>query len=164
MSKSVWILIFIGIFFGIIFWSLASQQIESEVPYYLKMAILRTTVVDIHGVKIQSEVAKSDKDKIKGLSGRESLPENKGMLFVFSQPGVYTITMKGMKFPLDIIWIKDNTVVNLTSGATVPTADNIPEYQPITEVNYILEVNKGFIGSNNIRIGDEVKTGLSKSQ
>lgn len=163
MSRSTWILIFIAIFFGIIFWSLASEDITTQAPYYVKKLTLQTTNMEINGIKIQAEVAKSEKDRTKGLSGRLSMPENRGMLFVFDQPGVYTITMRDMKFPIDIIWIMDNKVVDLTSGAQVPdvNTNTVPEYQPRKEVNYILEVNSEFISRNNIRIGDEVKTGLS---
>lgn len=159
-------MIFIAIFFGIIFWSLASQQIESEVPYYVKFVTLQTTTVEFNNVKIDAEVVKSASAMAKGLSGRSSLPEDKGMLFVFSAPAVQTITMQGMKFPIDIIWIMDNKVVDLTSKAQVPDANTntVPEYRSAETVNYILEANDGFINNNTIKIGDEVKIGLQKSQ
>jgi hypothetical protein len=166
MSRSTWILIFIAIFFGIIFWSLASQEIESQAPYYIKFATLQTTTVEFNGVKINAEVVRSVKAMTKGLSGRDSLPADKGMLFVFSTPAVQTITMQGMKFSIDIIWIMDNKVVDLTNGAQVPdvNTNTVPKYQSSQQVNYILEVNNRFISENKIKIGDEVKISLQKSQ
>ena len=163
MSRSTWILIFIAIFFGIIFWSLASEDITSQAPYYIKTATLQTTKVEINGIKVEAEVAKSEKARNRGLSGRVFLPENRGMIFVFDQSGIYTITMRDMKFSIDIIWIKDNKVVDLTSKAQIPSVNVniVQEYSSKFEVNYILEVNEEFISKNNIRIGDDVKTGLS---
>ena len=41
----------------------------------------------------------------KGLGGRPCIPANRGMLFGFTKSGQYPIWMKGMHFPIDIIWI-----------------------------------------------------------
>ncbi len=50
-------------------------------------------------------LAKTDAERIKGLSGRDKLGTNEGMLFVFKDPGIYPFWMKNMKFPIDIIYI-----------------------------------------------------------
>jgi uncharacterized membrane protein (UPF0127 family) len=63
--------------------------------------------VIIAGVRLSVEVADTPAERGRGLSGREMLPENSGMLFVFDTPGRYGFWMYGMKFPLDIIWIDE---------------------------------------------------------
>ena len=55
-----------------------------------------------------------------GLSGYAGLPEDAGMLFVFPEPIQPTFWMKGMLFAIDIIWIRDGTVVQIHESATPP--------------------------------------------
>jgi len=60
------------------------------------------------------EIAKSQEEKKKGLSLREDLPFNSGMLFVYNKENFYSFWMKDMNFPLDIIWINaDNKIVHI---------------------------------------------------
>lgn len=124
---------------------------------------LPTTNVEVGGVKVKAEVVKSQAEIQKGLSGRESLGEGKGMLFAFEDPGRYSFWMKNMKFPLDFIWILDNKVVDLDLNVPIATNGQKPsEYMPLSEVNYVLEVNAGFIESHGIKPGDPVKIKLDK--
>lgn len=166
MNKSIWILIIIAIFFGSVFWVVSKKQIEkmgSDITVYVKQIIYKTTIIEINGVKIDAEVAKSEKDKIKGLSGRADLSENKGMLFVFGEPGIYEMTMRGMKFPLDAIWILNDKVVDLTENIKPPELLDKPIiFKPKFDANYVIEVNQGFISKNGIRVGLPVKIDLTK--
>src|SRR3989344_6701349 len=59
--------------------------------------------VGINGASIFAEVVASADARRLGLSGREGMGANSGMLFVFDQAGLYDFWMKDMKFPLDII-------------------------------------------------------------
>jgi len=102
-------------------------------------------------------VANTPESRMKGLSGRGKIGANEGMLFVMDDKRYHSFWMADMKFPIDIIWISDNKVVDLTKNAPVPTdPKNIPVFTPNTEVNKVLEVNAGYIEANNIAIGDEV--------
>lgn len=113
--------------------------------------------VMIRGHVIKVEVANTPESRMKGLSGRDKLGANNGMLFVMADKRYHTFWMSDMKFPIDIIWISDNKVVDLTKNAPVPTdPKNIPIFTPNTEVDKVLEVNAGYIDANNIAIGDEV--------
>lgn len=102
------------------------------------------------------------KDKLeRGLSGREKLGENEGMLFIMpkdSQPGFW---MKEMKFSIDIIWIKDNKVVEVSENLPVPDEqaqlDNLPKYSPQQPVDYVLEVNAGWARKNGIKPGTAIE-------
>ena len=57
------------------------------------------------------EVADTQASRELGLSGREKMGDDEGILFVFDTPGRYGFWMKDMQFPLDIIWINQNGVV-----------------------------------------------------
>lgn len=107
--------------------------------------------------KITLILAKSDKDRQKGLSGRSSLLEDQGMLFIFEKKGKYGFWMRDMKFPLDIIYIDDNTVVYLFEN--VPTggqAPNLTVYTPDTDANRVLELNAGGAKKYSIKKGTKI--------
>jgi len=94
----------------------------------------------------------------KGLSDRGSLPKDQGMIFLFEESADRAFWMKGMKFPIDIIWIKDSVVSEITPD--VPTVasgipDNeIPQYSPKSKVDYVLEIPANVAQKRGIKVGD----------
>ena len=102
------------------------------------------------------EIADTVEEKSLGLGGRESLPQDQGMLFVYDQPGVYGFWMKGMKFPLDFVWISQGKVVEVTQNVPVNNEVMPSVYQPKVVIEAMLEVNAGWVEKNNVKIGDEV--------
>lgn len=79
-----------------------------------------------------------------GLSGRKSLADNQGMLFVFPQEGYHSFWMKGMLFPIDIIWLdKDYKVVYVKENAQPCTFLYCPLYTPNKPAQYVLEAVPG---------------------
>jgi len=114
-------------------------------------------IVRINSVEIPVEVADSAISRLKGLSGRQSLDEKSGMLFVFDKPAIYSFWMPFMKFSIDIIWINNGKVVDISLN--VPddfNPINPAVYKPSEPVQYVLEVNAGFAEKENIKIGDAV--------
>jgi uncharacterized membrane protein (UPF0127 family) len=106
------------------------------------------------------ELAKTQAQQQQGLSGRNSLPQDQGMLFVFKTPDRYAFWMKGMKFPLDIIFINNNKIVTIYRNVPVPKdpkATNLPVYLPTQPANYALEINAGQALKHNFKNGDTVK-------
>ena len=115
------------------------------------------STVTLAGQTFQVELAQTGIERAQGLSGRESLCENCGMLFVFENPGIYPFWMNEMNFPLDIIWIKDDKVVDIWANAPVPQAGQaVSTYSPQVEANYVLEVNEGFADQTGLKAGDVV--------
>lgn len=110
--------------------------------------------VEINGQKFNLLVAKTDKDKQIGLSKYKNLPQDKGMIFIFDKPGSYPFWMKDMKFPIDILFIKQNTIV--TSYKNVPI-NNLTIYTPTESVDKVLEINAGLSDKYNISAGNTVK-------
>lgn len=117
---------------------------------------------------IQVEIADSDAQRSRGLSFRESLPEDRGMLFIFDYEARHSFWMRNMRFPLDIIWIdRDKKVADIKNGVQPceevgePFRDgyiekSCPSFLPRDQALYVLEVNSGFARKNNIKIGDKV--------
>lgn len=107
------------------------------------------------------EIAKTDKEREKGLSDRKSLCQDCGMLFIFDQPGNYTFWMKGMNFDVDILWISGDQVVDITYGAKAPAKEDstAPKtvYQSRVPADKVLEVNSGWVEKNKIFVGDKIE-------
>lgn len=111
-------------------------------------------------VGVNITLADNEKEREKGLGGVESMASDSGMLFVFPQQGVYRFWMKGMKFPLDFVWIRGNEIVDLLEKVPSPAPNQqdstLPIYQPTASIDKVLEVNSGFIARNNIKVGDKI--------
>lgn len=111
--------------------------------------------------EIQIEIADTKEKRSKGLSYRDSLPPDYGMLFVLENLSKPTFWMKGMKIPLDFIWIRDDSIVDLLENVPPPEEgqkdDTLPHYSPVSQVNRVLEVNAGYIAAHGIKIGDRIK-------
>lgn len=109
---------------------------------------MKVVNIEIGKQRYKVEVACTEGDRIKGLQGRESLDENKGMLFVFDEPDTIDFWMKDTKIPLDIIFIsEDMEVISVYQGE--PENENIAEED---NVKFVLEVNQG----SGIKEGDEL--------
>ena len=116
--------------------------------------------VSIGAAAVDAEVADDNAELARGLGGRDRLARDAGMYFVLTndRPRFW---MKGMRFPLDMIWIKDGRVVDVT--ADVPdeprgTPDSrLPSYSPARTANRVLEVNAGWARRHDVRRGDRVR-------
>lgn len=117
-----------------------------------------TGVITINEKIIKIEIAQTQSQQVLGLGNRDFLAVDSGMLFLYDNYGVRRFWMKGMRFPLDIIWISDNVIVGIESNVPVPENDQqiLPAYTSPQEVNYVLEVNAGYCETNDIRVGDKV--------
>lgn len=106
--------------------------------------------------KIYVEIADSPEEKKQGLSGRESLAEDRGMFFIYPEPGNYSFWMKEMKFNLDFVFINDQKVVDLKENIPFPQEGEEPEMiETEMEFDKVLEINQGMIEKIGIKIGDE---------
>lgn len=114
--------------------------------------------VSIGGNLINVEVVDSQTARSQGLSGRESLDPNSGMLFIFPTKGVYQFWMKDMKFGLDFIFINDAKITDLIKNVPAPSDPNhLNIYQPSTAGNTVLEVNAGYVDKHKIKLTDLVE-------
>lgn len=104
-------------------------------------------------------VAKTPKDREIGLSKYNNIPQNFGMIFLFDKPDFYSFWMKGMKFPIDIIFIKGDKIVTIYQNATPSKGQNegLLRYKPKSRADKVLEINSGLSQRYNIKEGDLVK-------
>jgi uncharacterized protein len=115
-----------------------------------------TATVTIHGEKLEVTVAKDDTTKQVGLSDKSSLEENKGMLFPFEEPGYYAFWMRDMKFPIDIIFLRGDRVVQIYRNIQPASGEDIPIYRPNEPADSVLEINAGLSDKYNLKEGDTI--------
>ena len=94
-----------------------------------------------------------------GLMFRESLDEDCGMLFVFSESSEKSFHMNHTQIPLDIAFINASGIVE--SIKELQPLNPVPVYSD-AEVLYALEVNRGWFSENNVNIGDQILNTLSE--
>ena len=122
--------------------------------------------VTIAGVEFLAELASTPGHRAVGLSGRDSLLSLTGMLFTWETGIATAFWMKGMRFPLDLIWIsKDCVVVNIMSDLPSPTPETpsgeLPLYRSEESAAYTFEINAGEARKHRIVLGSQVRfTGL----
>jgi len=108
------------------------------------------------------DMAVTDAERQQGLSGREFMAQDAGMLFVFEGEQPRQFWMKDMRFPLDIIWIDGQCrLVGVSADVPIPppNADDadIPRAPSNLPVRYVLELNAGEWGRAGLSEGDRVK-------
>ena len=106
--------------------------------------------------EIQAEIADNVVERAQGLSGRESMCETCGMLFVFPQAQVQNFWMRDMRFPLDIIFIRDDRITEIFADVPVQSNREIPRVESREIADQVLELNAGVSGKLGIRVGDEI--------
>jgi len=96
------------------------------------------------GKVLKTEVMVNDEDRQMGLMFRPSLPEDRGMLFVFEAPGFHGIWMKNCRFPIDILWLdEEHKIVHLAEAVPPCKAEPCDVYQPLSKAAYVVELNAG---------------------
>lgn len=120
-----------------------------------------TTVVQVDQSQVRAKVAVSPQSQQTGLAGSPQLNDEEGMLFIFDQPAIQQFWMKGMTYPIDIIWIEGETVSEVTPNVPPPAAGTpdsaLPTYKSQYPVDTVLEVAAGWAAAHNIQPGDPFK-------
>jgi uncharacterized membrane protein (UPF0127 family) len=114
------------------------------------------TTLQVAGHAYTLEVAQTEQQQEKGLGDRNSMSTNHGMLFTYAKSGKYCYWMKGMRFPLDIIWLDaQKRVVKIEQNLSPKT---YPEaYCPDTNAQYVIELNTGQAALTHMHAGQQLK-------
>ena len=120
------------------------------------------TWVVIRDQRVAVEIAATREEQTRGLGGRPSLDWDRGMLFVYDQPGFYPFWMKGMHFDIDILWILDDRITDIASRVRHFDDGPGPTYRPSQLANRVLEVPAGYSQARGWRVGDRVRVDSEK--
>lgn len=131
MIKTGSIFIFIASFILVLFFFNSKHHV-----------LLRISSNDV----IDLEVAKTPKERAKGLMFRKHLKKDKGMLFIFPGPQAYAFWMKNTLIPLDLIWLdRDKKIVYYHDETPPCHQSQCPLYAPPTDTQayYVIEIQSG---------------------
>lgn len=115
----------------------------------------QTPRVVIGDVSFRVEIAGTQENRVRGLSGRHNLPDGHGMLFVFENDEIRNFWMKDMEFPLDLAFFnKDKVIVDVQRNLLPCNGKDCRVYSSRAPASYVLEVNAG--GLKGIDVGSRV--------
>ena len=111
--------------------------------------------IKVDEVPLEVQIADTEPRRVRGLMFQDQLPYDQGMIFVFDEPGLYSLWMLNMQFPLDMMWFDENgKIVHIEqdvppckAALEIATCQSVV---PEKEAVYVLEVTAGFIKQNNI--------------
>ena len=122
------------------------------------------STVKINNQTFKIETATTSAELQKGLSGRESLPKDQGLLFIFDHKDFHTFWMKNMKFPIDILFINGDEIVSIEKNAQpMKSADEeLPLFKPSEVADKVLEINSGLADKYEIKTGDKIEIKIAE--
>jgi uncharacterized membrane protein (UPF0127 family) len=110
------------------------------------------------GTRVRLELALTDEEKQLGLMFRDSLPADRGMLFIFEADGPLQFWMKNTFIPLDFVWVSaSGQVVDVRANVPPCRADPCPGYDSSKPARAVLEVNSAFAAAHGVRPGVQLR-------
>ena len=120
--------------------------------------------VSIGETRIPVELAITKEEQRLGLGERDTLEWGHGMLFVHERPEFRRYWMKGMRFDIDIIWIRNDKISSIAHQVRHVPEENGPTISSIELVDRVLEVPAGYAQTQGWRRGHRVQVeGLDRS-
>lgn len=116
--------------------------------------------VEVAGTRYHVEIAADDATRARGLMFVDSMPEDRGMLFIWRTAEPRAFWMRNTRIPLDIVYIgADRTIVAWSLDTPPCRTQRCPSYPSVRPAQYVLEVNAGQMEALGARIGDKVVFG-----
>jgi hypothetical protein len=153
IASTVILFCIISVSAAILISGLSKKQFPDKAPY--------DAVVSIDGQTINIiKVAKTPAEQSQGLSNHAPLMENEGMLFEFKDKQIRQFWMKDMLFPLDIIWINDSRIINISKNLPPEGPNPTKIYSSMTPADTVLEINAGLSDKYGFKADDQISIGL----
>jgi uncharacterized membrane protein (UPF0127 family) len=111
----------------------------------------------IRGQRVELEVTRTRAEMARGLGYRDSLAAGHGMLFRYDLPDFHGFWMKGMRFDIDIVWIRGGRIVDISHQVPHVPGSNGPTVRPREAADTVLEVPSGYAAIHGWRVGDRVE-------
>ncbi|WP_430505039.1 DUF192 domain-containing protein [Haloparvum sp. PAK95] len=107
---------------------------------------------------VTAAIADTPELRYTGLSDTESLPSDRGMIFVYDEVGDHTYVMREMDFGIDIVYADDEGVITEIHHAPAPGPNedgNDQEYPGRGQ--YVLEVVYDWTTDHGVEVGDRLE-------
>jgi uncharacterized membrane protein (UPF0127 family) len=105
------------------------------------------------------EIADSLEERRRGLSNRDELAADSGMLFLFERPVTQVFWMKDTTIPLSIAFVGTDERIVAIRDMEPCRADPCPTYAAGEPFSAALEVNRGAFRRWGIDVGDRMRIG-----
>lgn len=125
---------------------LIKQILREEFPNKKSITIISGNG---HKHNIDTELAITPGEKVKGMMHRDELCDDCGMLFNIDNDNGFH--MEDVSFPLDMIFIKDGIIIDIINAQPEQGHIDTPE-----GATHNLEVSGGYCRQNNITPGNQV--------
>jgi uncharacterized membrane protein (UPF0127 family) len=112
--------------------------------------------VELKGRRFKVEIADDESSRMRGLMFRDTLAEDRGMLFIFERQQPLAFWMKNTKVPLDIIYFDDERRLVSVSTAPPCTTPQCPNYPSAAPARYTLELKAGTARKLGAAHGDQI--------
>lgn len=120
---------------------------------------LNQPTVSFGNKSFQVEIAQTDAERQQGLMYRETLDEDRWMLFIFTNEWIHNFWMKNTLIPLDMIRINEidwkNRVVDIQTAEPCITS-KCELYEPTWDSLFVLEINAWLAEKYGIHVWDLV--------
>lgn len=120
---------------------------------------LPTGTLEIEGdepLVLEVDLALTGRAQARGLMEVEEIPDDYGMVFLWSDSGKHGFYMKDTLIPLDIAWWNaDGEIVDIQTMEPC-TEDPCRTYVPAENHIGAVEVNAGLLESKGVEVGDRV--------
>lgn len=107
----------------------------------------------VDGKPLTVELAATGQQRYMGLSFRETMANNAGMLFVYQAERPLTFTMRNTLIPLSIAFISKDLVINEIHHMNVGPGQL---FDSAHSAQFALEVNQGWFAQNGIKPGAQI--------
>ncbi len=111
------------------------------------------TELTIGMFRVEAEVAANDEHRQRGLMQRKSMPANRGMLFVFTEPQRHCMWMKNTLLPLSVAFLDDEGRIVNVEDMKPQTEDNHCAARP---ARFALEMNLGWFRQKGLGAGAKI--------
>lgn len=114
--------------------------------------------VTLKGTRFAVELATTPEDQALGLMFRDSLADDRGMLFIFPTETQRSFWMKNTRIPLDIFYFDSGLrLVNVAENARPCRVARCPSYPSTGPARYVLELNAGKAAELGVVPGDRLE-------
>ena len=109
------------------------------------------------GVRLVCDVASTPQEVAKGLAGRIGLGPSEGMLFCYSEVRDHKFWMKGVSFPLDLLFFSQEAML-LDALEWVPTGPPFVLWGIDEPSRWVVEAPAGWVKRVGVKVGCRLAT------
>lgn len=143
-------LIALALLVGLLVAGLAVDELASDRPERARVTVTDANATTLGELRVR--VADSFRERYVGLSLTDSLGPNEGVLFVHGREDNYSYVMRGMSFPIDIVFVDADGRITAVHHAE-PDSDAAYRGRGV----WVLEVPHRWTTRHGVGVGDRVR-------